>query len=75
MCGLVVLLFCGFVVRLLVKQKEEQESATASARFFTFHSSLFTKRKSNSNSSFFILHFEIAYSIRAIPRFSPRSLL
>lgn len=42
MCGLVVLLFCGFVVRLLVKQKEEQESATASARFFTFPFSLFT---------------------------------
>ena len=42
MCGLVVLLFCGFVVWLLVKQKEEQESATASARFFTLHFSLFT---------------------------------
>ena len=42
MCGLVVLLFCGFVVRLLVKHKEEQESATASARFFTFNFSLFT---------------------------------
>ena len=55
MCGLVVLLFCGLVVWLLVKQKEEQESATASARFFTFHSSLFTKRrKGNSYCSFFI---------------------
>ena len=42
MCGLVVLLFCGLVVWLSVKHKEEQESATASARFFTFHFSLFT---------------------------------
>ena len=39
-CGLVVLWFGGFVVWLSVKHKEEQESATASARFFTFHFSL-----------------------------------
>ena len=70
MCGLVVLWFCCLVVWLSVKHKEEQESATASARFFTFHFSLFTKRKSNSNSSFFILHSSF-YNIILHPSHSP----
>ena len=38
-----------------------------SARFFPFPFSLFTKRKSNSNSSFFILHLRRAPVSGALP--------
>ena len=70
-----VWLFCCFVVLLFGcwSSKKKNKSPPLRQRDFsllTFHSSLFTKRKSNSNSSFFILHSSF-YNIILHPSHPP----
>ena len=63
MCGLVVLLFCGFVVWLSVKHKEEQESTTASV---ILHSSFNNCVSAIFHFSLFTLHFSLKERVTPI---------
>ena len=71
----VILLFGCFVVLLFGCRSNTKKNKSPPVRqrdfsLFTLHSSLFTKRKSNSNSSFFILHSSF-YNIILHPSHSP----